>query len=188
MKDGMTPGGRGRMQRLRGGWRSLRQRAWLSLAFDVAVLAAVFAAVHAWQTRDLPIDQGAPVTELAVLDAGGTRSAVVPGQAGIVYFFAPWCGVCRASIDNLDDLVDGGQVAWGTVVALDYADAAEVRAFIERSGVSLPVLMGEPRTAADWSVRAFPTYYVIDASGRIDSRSVGYSTWLGMRARAWMAR
>jgi hypothetical protein len=74
------------------------------------------------------------------------------------------------------------------VVALDYTDAAEVRDFIERTGVSLPVLMGDSRTAMDWSVRAFPTYYVIDSDGRIDSRSVGYSTWLGMRVRAWLAR
>jgi len=53
---------------------------------------------------------------------------------------------------------------------------------------SSPVLLGDAQTAADWSVRAFPTYYVIDASGRIDSRSVGYSTWLGMWARGWLAR
>ena len=73
-------------------------------------------------------------------------------------------------------------------MALDYADAAEVREFIERAGVRLPVLMGDSKTAVDWSVRAFPTYYVIDADGRIDSRSVGYSTYLGMRLRAWLAR
>jgi len=50
------------------------------------------------------------------------------------------------------------------------------------------VLLGDAQTAADWSVRAFPTYYVIDASGRIDSRSVGYSSWIGMWVRGWLAR
>jgi hypothetical protein len=40
----------------------------------------------------------------------------------------------------------------------------------------------------DWSVRAFPTYYVIDAAGQIQARSVGYSTWLGMLMRAWLAQ
>ena len=94
-----------------------------------------------------------------------------------------------AAFDHLlDDLVDGERVAWGTVVALDYADQEEVRAFIRRTGVDLPVLLGDARTAADWSVRAFPTYYVVDAEGRIASRSVGYSTWLGMWVRAWLAR
>ena len=51
------------------------------------------------------------------------------------------------------------------------------------TGIGLPVLMGDISTARDWSVRAFPTYYVIDADGRISSRSVGYSTSLGMRFR-----
>jgi thiol-disulfide isomerase/thioredoxin len=180
------------IEQLRAAWQKLRARKWLSLVFDAAVLLAVFFAIHAWQTRELPVDELAPATQLAVLEAAGSpgerQAVVVSGKAGIVYFFAPWCGVCRASIGNLDGLVKGGQVAWGTVVALDYADVDEVRDFIDRTGVSLPVLLGDAQTAANWSVRAFPTYYVIDASGRIDSRSVGYSTWFGMWARGWLAR
>jgi thiol-disulfide isomerase/thioredoxin len=169
-------------------WVRLRSHFWGSLAFDVAVLLVVFFAVHAWQTRDLPVDRPAPITELAELGEGHRRGAVVTGEAGIVYFFAPWCRVCRASIGNLDGLVASGQVAWATVVALDYADEAEVREFIDRAGVSLPVLLGDTGTAADWSIRAFPTYYVVDAAGLIRSRSVGYSTRLGMWARARLAR
>ena len=69
-------------------------------------------------------------------------------------------------------------------MALDYADADEVRAFIDRSGVALPVLLGDRGTAEEWSIRGFPTYFVIDAAGRIHSRSMGYSTWLGMWLRA----
>jgi thiol-disulfide isomerase/thioredoxin len=148
----------------------------------------VFLAVHAWQTRDLPLDQAAPATVLPLLDGAQRGSAVTAGRSGIVYFFAPWCRVCRVSIGNLDQLVARGRVSWGAVVALDYADTEEVRAFIDRTGVDLPVLLGDPRTAEDWSIRAFPTYYVIDAEGRISSRSVGYSTWLGMWVRAWLAR
>jgi thiol-disulfide isomerase/thioredoxin len=168
-------------------WRRLRAHFWASLAFDVALIAAVFFAIHAWQTRDLPIDEAAPATALPLLGGAGLQSAIGEGQAGIVYFFAPWCAVCRVSIGNLDDLVADGRVAWATVVALDYADETEVAAFIERTGVSLPVLMGDRGTAVDWSVPGFPTYYVIDAEGRIDSRSVGYSTKLGMWLRAWRA-
>jgi thiol-disulfide isomerase/thioredoxin len=172
---------------IKNAWTRLRSRFWASLVFDVALLAAAFLAVHAWQTRDLPVDQAAPGTVLPLLDGGGSHSAIRAGEAGVVYFFAPWCRVCRASIDNLDDLVADGRIAWATTVALDYADADEVRDFIERTGVTLPVLLGDPGTAADWSIRGFPTYYVIDAEGRIHSRSVGYSTWLGMWLRAWRA-
>ena len=176
------------MNRLISGWKQFRSHFWGALLFDVVLIAGVFFAVHAWQTRDLPIDESAPETVLALLDGSGISRAISDGDAGIVYFFAPWCFYCRTSIDNLDELVKEGVVAWGSVVALDYADAAEVQEFIDETGVSLPVLMGNPATAADWSVRAFPTYYVIDSNGRISSRSVGYSTKLGMRYRHWRAK
>jgi thiol-disulfide isomerase/thioredoxin len=168
-------------------WNRLRSRFWLSLAFDAAVLALVLFSVHAWQTRDLPANEPAPATVLPLLGSAEQQAAITPGAVGIVYFFAPWCRVCRVSIGNLDSLVKNGQLAWGTVVALDYADADEVQSFIDRAEVSLPVLLGNPRTAAEWSVRVFPTYYVIDAAGRIHSRSVGYSTWAGMWVRSWFA-
>jgi len=174
--------------RLAAAWRSLRSRYWLALAFDVAAIGVVFLAVHAWQTRDLPVNEAAPFTHLAQLDGSGSRNAVATGQVGIVYFFAPWCRVCRVSIGNLDDLVAGGSVAWGTLVALDYADADEVREFVDRTSVTLPVLLGDAGTARAWSIQAFPTYYVIDADGRIHSRSVGYSSALGMWARNLFAK
>lgn len=186
----MTAGGRrlrAVARKLGQGWSRLRTRKFLSLAIDITLILLVFIAVHAWQTRNLPVDEPAPETVLALLDGTGMAGAVKPGEAGIVYFFAPWCIYCKTSIDNLDELVAGGAVAWGTAVALDYGNEAEVEAFVQKTGVSLPVLLGHAGTAADWSVRGFPTYYVIDAGGRITSRSVGYSTWLGMRARAWMA-
>jgi thiol-disulfide isomerase/thioredoxin len=176
------------IERWRSAWRRFRERRALSLLFDVVLILAVFGAIHAWQTRNLPIDQAAPGTVLALLDNSGIESAIQPGESGVVYFFAPWCFYCKTSIDNLDDLVDSGAVAWGTAVALDYESAAEVSEFVEETGISLPVLMGDGRTAADWSIRGYPTYYVIDAEGRIHSRSVGYSTKLGMRWRAWRAR
>ena len=169
-------------------WTRLRSHFWLSLAFDAILIAAVFYAVHSWQTRELPIDEPAPETVLALLDGSGIRSAVTTGEVGIVYFFAPWCFYCRTSIGNLDDLVADGKVSWATTIALDYTNAGEVQEFIDKTGVTLPVLMGNPGTAAEWSVRAFPTYYVIDAEGRISSRSVGYSTGFGMLIRNWLAR
>ena len=174
-------------QRIEQLWRKFRSNFWLSLAFDAALILAVFLAIHSWQTRDLPRDEPAPQTVLQLLDGGSAQSAITNGETGIVYFFAPWCFYCKTSIDNLDDLVADGRIAWATTIALDYADDGEVRAFVEETGITLPVLMGDAGTAADWSVRAFPTYYVIDPEGRISSRSVGYSTLLGMWVRNWMA-
>lgn len=165
-------------------WRRLRRHKWLSLLIDVVLIMVVLGAVHSWQTRNLPVDEPAPETRLALLDGSGIASAAQGGETGIVYFFAPWCFYCKASISNLNSLVAEGSVAWGAVVALDYGSVEEVQAFIDETGVSLPVLMGTAQTAVDWSIRGFPTYFVVDGEGRITSRSVGYSTWLGMRLRA----
>lgn len=169
-------------------WRRFRQRFWLSLVFDCALILAVFFAIHAWQTRDLPVNEPAPHEVLELLDGSASLPVIEAGQIGIVYFFAPWCFYCKTSISNLDKLVASGSVAWGRAVALDYENVQEVQAFVDATGIRLPVLLGNSGTAANWSVRGFPTYYVIDEHGNISSRSVGYSTRLGMWGRARLAR
>jgi thiol-disulfide isomerase/thioredoxin len=167
-------------------WKSLRSNFWASLAVDVALIIAAFMLVSMWQTRNLPDDEHTPALELAWLDDMNADSVMVPGQVGVVYFFAPWCFYCRSSIDNLDELVDSGELAWARVVALEYESLDDVREFIRETGVRLPVLLGGPQTTIDWQIRGFPTYFVIDGTGKIVSRSVGYSTKLGLQTRVWM--
>jgi thiol-disulfide isomerase/thioredoxin len=168
-------------------WRKLRSHYWASLLLDAAVIIAIFVAISAWQTRDLPNDENRPSLEAVWLDDMRAETVIVPGEVGVIYFFAPWCFYCKKSIDNLDSLVVGGQLAWARAVALDYGSVDEVREFIRETDVSLPVLLGDAQTGANWQVRAYPTYFVIDETGAIASRSVGYSTYLGLRARAWIA-
>jgi len=64
----------------------------------------------------------------------------------------------------------------------------EIREFIKETGVDLPVLLGGPKTTNDWNIRGFPTYFVIDEDGQIASRSVGYSTRIGLQTRVWMTQ
>jgi thiol-disulfide isomerase/thioredoxin len=169
-------------------WRAFRSRYWISLLFDAVLLVVVFVLISMWQTRNLPDDEHMPPLELAWLDDMRADSVMVPGQTGVIYFFAPWCFYCKTSIDNLDDLVASGDLAWARVVALDYENLDEVRGFIAETGVSLPVLLGNAQASSDWQIRAFPTYFVIDENGDIASRSVGYSTSIGLRARTWMVQ
>ena len=172
---------------LRDHWKAFRSRYWLALAFDVAVIIAAFWLIHAWNTRDLPRDEPMPGLQLAQLGGGPSVDGVPANRAGVVYFFAPWCFYCRNSIDNLEELVSDGDIAWARAVALDYGSLEEVRAFVSETGLTQPVLLGDRQTARDWNIRVFPTYFVIDAEGRISSRSVGYSTKLGLWVRAQLA-
>jgi thiol-disulfide isomerase/thioredoxin len=174
------------ISKLKSAWKALRANFWASLAVDVALLISVFVLISLWQTRNLPDDEHTPPLELSWLDDMRAESVMVPGQVGVVYFFAPWCFYCRKSIDNLDELVASGQLAWARVVALEYESLDDVRDFIKETGVQLPVLLGGPQTTKDWQIRGFPTYFVIDGDGKIVSRSVGYSTKIGLQARVWM--
>jgi len=174
------------INKLKSAWKVLRGNFWGSLAVDAALLILVFVLISLWQTRNLPDDEHTPSLQLGWLDDRKAESVMVPGQVGVVYFFAPWCFYCRKSIDNLDELVASGNLAWARVVALEYENLDEVREFIRETGVSLPVLLGSPQTTEDWQIRGFPTYFVIDGDGKIASRSVGYSTKIGLQVRAWL--
>lgn len=160
----------------------------MSLGLDVLIIVAIFLVIHAWNTRNLP--QGAAIPNLpeARLDWNGQAGQLPSGGVGVVYFFAPWCTYCKHSIGNLEQLLNTGELAWATTVALDYSNVEEVREFARETGLTLPVLMGDLETARDWNIQAFPTYFVFDANGKINGRSVGYSTWLGLRARILMAQ
>ncbi len=174
------------IKKLKSAWQSLRRNFWGSLAFDVVLIIVAFSLVSMWQTRNLPDAEHTPSLEAVWLDDMKADSVMVSGEVGVIYFFAPWCFYCRNSIDNLDGLVKSGKLAWARVVALEYGDLDEVREFIKETGVKIPVLLGSSKTTRNWQIRAFPTYFVIDQNGKIVSRSVGYSTSIGLQTRVWM--
>ena len=171
---------------IKAAWKALRANYWGSLAFDIVWIMLAFMLIHAWQTRNLPDDDHTPPLELAWLDDMKADSIMVAGETGVVYFFAPWCFYCRHSIDNLDELVESGNLSWARAVELDFGSLDEVREFISETDVDLPVLLGSPQTTRDWQIQAFPTYFVIDGDGQIVSRSGGYSTKIGLQTRVWM--
>lgn len=174
------------VSKLKSAWKALRSNFWGSLAVDVMLIITAFVLISMWQTRNLPDDAYTPTLEPFWLDDKRAESVMVSGETGVVYFFAPWCFYCRKSIDNLDELVSSGKLAWARVVALEYESIDEVREFIKETGVHLPVILGSPQTTKDWQIRGFPTYFVIDGDGKIASRSVGYSTKIGLQVRAWL--
>jgi hypothetical protein len=70
-------------------------------------------------------------------------------------------------------------------VALDWGNADEVRAYVERHELDITVVLGDANVARDWQIYAFPSYYVLDSEHRIARRDIGYSSQLGLLWRAW---
>ena len=104
-----------------------------------------------------------------------------PERNTLVYLFAPWCGICRHSIGNLDAVdTDATRIV---VIALDYKTVPEVKAFIRSTGVEHPVYLGTEEHERLFAIEAYPTYFVLDNAFRVRHHSVGYSTSLGLKFR-----
>ena len=152
---------------------------------DILIFAAIVWVINWWQTKDMLSDAGdisIPSMQLARLDGSGV-TAISPytGKPTLVYFFAPWCSVCRLSINNLDYVDQAETNVY--LIALDYDDANEVQTFVDEVGLKLPVHMGHERLKQLFQIQAYPSYFVLDNNFTLVDRTLGYSTALGLKAR-----
>jgi thiol-disulfide isomerase/thioredoxin len=157
------------------------------LALDLLVIVVIVGGVQAWRARGLlPADErsAAPAFELSDLDGRPWSTASLAGRPAVIYFFAPWCGVCAASAPQLRwfDRWAGDDVQV-VLVGLDWSSPAELAQYAARHDLTLPILAGEAQTAADYRVRGYPTYYVLDRGGRVAGRDFGYTTAPGLWLR-----
>lgn len=159
---------------------------WLTLLAEIALAFGIFLALSAWQTRNMLAEEDT-VPRLTAYTMQG-QSVRFPEesteQASLVYFFAPWCTVCHLSIENLNTVKSRYPELHILIVALDYQSTAEVQEFLAEHDLDYPVLLGDRRWSDAYKISAFPSYYLLDSDGRVVSRSMGYSTALGMLARA----
>ena len=159
------------------------------LFLNVLFFVAVFLAVSTFQARNMlsTSDTAAPALNGPLLRGGSYDIAAAGNRPMLVYFFAPWCEFCAVSSDNLTRLRrlrDDDSLEILTVV-LDWQDLDEVRAYVDRHELNLPVVLGDSRIAQDWRIYAFPTYYVLDSERRSHRRDLGYSTQFGLWWRTW---
>lgn len=159
------------------------------LLLNTLFLVVAFIAISAFQTRNMLATSGemAPALRGLLLSGETYDLAAIGDRPVLVYFFAPWCTFCAVSSNNLvrlrrfrDD--DSLEIL---AVALDWQNLDEVRDYVDRHELDLPVLLGESSIAQDWSVYAFPTYYVLDSKRGIRRRDLGYSTQFGLWWRTW---
>ena len=160
---------------------------WKRFALEALVFMVIVAGIQAWRARDLlPSDQRtvAPAFELADLDGRTWRSADLAGKPAVIYFFAPWCGVCAASSPQLRWFHRWrGEDVQVILIGLDYSSPSEVDEYARKHDLTMPVLIGTPAIGAAYRISGYPTYYVIDAQGRIARRDVGLSTVAGLWIR-----
>jgi len=106
------------------------------------------------------------------------------GKKTIVYFFAPWCQVCNFSIKNLQNIYQKNPELNVVAVALDFVDVEEVRQFSNNHQLTFPIALGNEAVKVDFQVMGYPSYYVLNEENTIISRSLGYSSEIGLYLRS----
>ena len=116
---------------------------------------------------------------------GDDISLQADGKKTIVYFFAPWCQVCHFSIENLQHIYQKNQNVNVIGVALDFVDVEEIKTFTMNHQLTFPIALGNEAIKADFKVVGYPSYYVLDEENTIISRSLGYSSEIGLYLRTF---
>jgi peroxiredoxin len=116
--------------------------------------------------------------------SGKTISLTAFDKTTIVYFFAPWCQICHASIGNLQARYQQDQELNVIAVALDFTDPDEVLAFTKQHQLTFPIALGNEAIKQSFEITGYPSYYVINEENMIVSKSLGYSSAIGLYLRS----
>lgn len=158
-----------------------------STLINISLAAVIFFLVSAFQERNLlnTDHNPAPYFNLPVLKSVEQRLSIaeLKGNKTVIYFFAPWCTVCKYSMPNLEAAIAGTDIK-AIAIALDYTSEAQVNTFITDLQLTMPILLGNNQTQTNYKVSAFPTYYIVNEELKITARSMGYSSQLGIALRA----
>lgn len=115
------------------------------------------------QTRQMAPD-------LALNDQSGEKISLsaLKGNVVLLDFWGVWCGPCRQKMPKTQDIHEEFRDKGLAVVGIHSSSRTEGMAdFIAQNNITFPIGIDPGRIADDYSVNAWPTYYLIDKQGRI---------------------
>lgn len=115
---------------------------------------------------------------------GDTVSLNAQGKTTILYFFAPWCQICHASIGNLQALFEKNEQLDVIAIAMDFTSNDEVMRFTSQHHLTFPIALGNEAIKQAFEITGYPSYYVLNEENIIIGKSMGYSSQLGLYLRS----
>ena len=153
-------------------------------AFLLTFLWCLSAWTHA---AGVSVGDTAPAIQLPVL--GKPDSVTLDSFTGkVVYldFWASWCGPCRVSFPQLEQIrTELGAQGFEVLAVNVDEDRADALEFLSEMSVSYPVVYdGEGVTPQTYGILGMPTGYLIDRAGVVREIHQGYKKSDGAKLRA----
>ncbi|MFQ5477295.1 MAG: redoxin family protein [Candidatus Binatia bacterium] len=134
-----------------------------------------------WPALPGPPELGAEAPELVLTSYRGRLPVPGSGQPYLLFFWATWCGPCKAAIPELLELERAGVAE---VIAITDENAEQLDRFFEKTD-AFPTNVALDRYRKSflaYGVSGTPTFVLVDREGKIRSRSAGYSKDKGLGA------
>jgi thiol-disulfide isomerase/thioredoxin len=125
----------------------------------------------------LPTGRWDYVMDATDLNGAPVEFAGFAGEVLVVNFWATWCAPCIAEMPALERL-HKATAGLGVRFACVTREPGEVvRAFTQKKGMTLPVLLMAREPPACFRSRAIPATFVLDRRGHIVLRHFGAAAW-----------
>lgn len=117
----------------------------------------------------------APDFQVTTLDGQDLELSTLSGRVVVLDFWATWCGPCVMGVPELQELVKKYRRDQLVLLSISAdSDEERWRTFIEKKHMEWPQFWDKDGSLRNlFSIRAFPTYVVIDKAGIIRQRVTG---------------
>jgi thiol-disulfide isomerase/thioredoxin len=96
------------------------------------------------------------------------------GKVIVMDFWATWCAPCRSEIPELIKISNEYKEKGVIVIGIGLDDKERLADFSREYNINYDILVGTQDIAKRYGVKGIPTTYILDKTGRIVKKFVGY--------------
>jgi thiol-disulfide isomerase/thioredoxin len=139
-----------------------------------------------WPALPGPLAVGAAAPALDLKSyRGALGKAIAPGSPHLVYFWATWCGPCKAALPELLAFEKERKIP---IVAITNEGPEQLDPFFKGWKTPFPATVAmDARRASfvSYGVSGTPTFVLVDAKGKVLHHQTGYAAGKGLEVPGW---